>query len=101
MKLIPKVLLSSIGAPIFTLFSDLLAPATPAEKSLEQISKALLDHFEPKRSIITERFHFHKHDQTATETIPQYDTALRKLATHCKFQSNLEEALRDRGARHF
>ena len=73
------VLLSSIGAPIYTLLSDLLAPATPGEKSLEAISKALLDHFEPKRSIITERFHFHKRDQTATESILQYDAALRSL----------------------
>ena len=97
------VLLSSIGAPIYTLLSDLLAPATPGEKSLEAISKALLDHFEPKRSIITERFHFHKRDQTATESIAQYDAALRKLATHCEFKGNLEETLRDRfvcGLRH-
>ena len=97
------VLLSSIGAPIYTLLSDLLVPATPGEKSLEAISKALLDHFEPKRSIITERFHFHKRDQTATESIAQYDAALRKLATHCEFKGNLEETLRDRfvcGLRH-
>ena len=73
------VLLSSIGAPIYTLLSDLLAPATPGEKTLEQISKALLDHFEPKRSIIMERFHFHKHDQTATETISQHDAALQLI----------------------
>jgi len=47
------VLLTSIGALIYTLLSDLLAPSTPGEQSLEAISKALLDHFEPKHSIIT------------------------------------------------
>ena len=90
------VLLSSIGAPICTLLSDLLAPATPGEKSLEAVSKALLDHFDPKCSIITERFHFHKRDQTTTESIAQYDAALRKFATHCEFKGTLEEALCDR-----
>ena len=61
------VLLSSIDAPIYILLSDLLAPATPGEKSLDAISKALLDHFEPQRSIITKRFHFCKHDQIVSE----------------------------------
>jgi len=72
------VLLSSIGALIYPLLSDLLAPATPGEKALKQISTALLDRFEPKCSIITKRFHFHKRDQIATETVSQYDAALRK-----------------------
>jgi len=39
------VLLTSTGAPIYTLLSHPLAPATPNEKTLEQISIVLLDHF--------------------------------------------------------
>ena len=90
------VLLSSIGAPIYALLSDLLAPDPPADKSFEAISTALRNHFEPKRSVITERFHFHKRDQAADETIADFDAALRKLAVHCEFGNHLQETLRDR-----
>ena len=97
------ILLSSIGAPIYALLSDLLAPASPGDKSLDDISAALRTHFEPKRSVITERFHFHKRDQAAGESIADFDAALRKLAVHCQFGDNLQETLRDRfvcGLRH-
>ena len=54
------VLLSSIGTLIYALLSDLLAPDLPADKSFKAISARLQDHFKPKCSVITKRFHFHK-----------------------------------------
>ena len=56
----------------------------------------LRNHYEPKKAIITERFHFHKCNQAAGETIAEFDVALRKLATHCLFWGTLEDTLRDR-----
>ena len=97
------VLLSSIGAPTYSLLSDLVAPHLPSTKSFDEISEALRNHYEPKRAIIAERFHFHKRDQAAGETIAEFDAALRKLATHCLFGGALEDTLRDRfvcGLRH-
>ena len=97
------VLLSSIGASTYAVLSDLLAPAKPAAKTFDEISTALSNHFEPKRSVITERFHFHKRDQAAGETISDFDATLRKLAIHCQFGDVLQETLRDRfvcGLRH-
>ena len=79
------ILLSSIGANTYALLSDLSAPATPKEKSFDEISKILKDHFEPIRSVIVERFHFHKWEQAVGETMAEYDAALRKLAVHCEF----------------
>ena len=76
------ILLSCIGAPTYSLLSDLLAPSTPSSKSLDEISEALSKHFEPKRVIIAQRFHFHKRDQLEGESISDYDAKLRKLATH-------------------
>ena len=90
------ILLSSIGSATYTLLSDLLAPATPGTKSLEVITTTLRKHYEPKRAVIAERFHFHKRDQAVGESIMEYDAALRKLAIHCTFGTYLEEALRDR-----
>ena len=97
------VLLSVIGAPTYSLLSDLLAPAAPGSKSLREISDTLRRHFEPKRVVIAKRFHFHKRNQAAGESIADYDTSLRKLASQCSFGDSLEEALRDRfvcGLRH-
>ena len=97
------ILLSSIGAPTYALLSDLLAPTSPGDKSFDEITAALRNHFEPKRSVITERFHFHKREQGVDETIAEFDAALRKLAVHCQFGETLETSLRDRfvcGLRH-
>ena len=53
-------LLSSIGAPTYSLLRELLAPQLPSTKTFDDISTALKGHDEPKRAIIAERFHFHK-----------------------------------------
>ena len=97
------ILLSSIGSSTYTTLSDLLAPETPGTKTYVEISTKLKDHFLPKRSTIAERFHFHKRDQAAGESVAEYDAALRKLAVNCKFGTNLQDTLRDRfvcGLRH-
>ena len=97
------LLLSVIGDQTYTLVCDLFAPDTPSSKSLEEITAALRNHYEPTQVVIAERFHFHKRDQAAGETIVEFDAALRKLAAHCEFGATLEDALRDRfvcGLRH-
>ena len=97
------ILLSCIGAPTYLLLSDLLAPSAPSSKSLQEISDSQSKHFEPKRVIIVQQFHFHKRNQLEGESMADYDAKLRKLATHCDFGNHLEEALRDRsmcGLRH-
>ena len=90
------ILLSSIGASTYSLLGDLLAPETPSVKSLAEISAALRKHFEPKRAVITERYHFYKHDRSVGENITDFNAVLRNLATHCNFGVHVEEALRDR-----
>ena len=47
-------------ASTYAVLSDLLALDKSAAKTFDEISTALSNHFEPKRSVITERFHFHK-----------------------------------------
>ena len=86
------ILLSAIGAPIYSLLSDLLSPDLPSSKSMDALISVLRGHFEPRRVVIAERFHFHKRDQLPGESICDFDAALRKLATHCRFGEALEEA---------
>ena len=97
------ILLSSIGPSTYSLLSDLTAPASPGSKTLQQIGDLLRGYYEPKRSVIAERFHFHKREQATGETIKDFDATLRRLATHCEFGATLEDTLRDRficGLRH-
>ena len=89
-------LLTAIGPTTYSLLSNLFAPAAPKDQSLADITTALTKHFEPTRSVIAERFHFHRRNQTPNELIVEYLAALRQAALHCKFGAFLDEALRDR-----
>ena len=90
------VLLSVIGGKTYALLGSLLAPEKPKDKTFEQLSDVLQKHFEPKPVVIVQRFHFHRRNQALGETVAEYVAELRRLATHCKFEGYLEEALRDR-----
>ena len=82
------------------MLSDLLAPATPGSKTYAEITYGL---FPATKSKIAERFHFHKRDQAAGETVAEFDAALRRLAVNCTFGDALQDTLRDRfvcGLRH-
>ena len=66
-------------------------------KSFTDIVTILRNHFEPKPSIIAERYHFHKRNQGAEESIAEYVAELRRLAAKCSFPRDyLDETLRDR-----
>ena len=90
------VFLSVVGCTTYRLLRNLLAPASPKDKSFKEIVDTLKAHFEPKPLVIAERFHFHRRNQNSGESVAMYVAELRRLATHCAFEAYLEEALRDR-----
>ena len=90
------VLLSVIGGKTYALLRNLLSPTDPKTKSFDEIVAALKEHYEPKPLVIAERFHFHKRNQAAGESVAEFVAELRRLARHCEFKTFLEEALRDR-----
>lgn len=90
------IFLHAIGATVYSTLRDLLAPANPVTVSFADISATLKSHYEPKSLVIVERFHFHKREQAAGETIAEYIAELRRLAAKCAFAGHLDEALRDR-----
>ncbi|XP_062586305.1 uncharacterized protein LOC134247923 [Saccostrea cucullata] len=61
-----------------------------------ELIQKLTAHLSPKPSEITERFRFHKRDQTAGESVTVYMAELRRLAIHCNFEDSLSKTLRDR-----
>ena len=89
------VLLTSIGPETYETLKNLLAPASLATKTLEELSTALKDHYAPTPSVIAERFYFHRRRQEAGESVSEFSATLRKLAIHCKYGEHLNEALRD------
>ena len=88
--------LSVVGPSVYSTLWDLFAPNSLKDQSLGDIYEKLQGHFEPTRTSIVERYHFHKPDQAAGETVTEYEAALQNLATHCEFEGYLEQALRDR-----
>ena len=80
---------------MYALLNDLVVSHQPGIKSFKEISNVWWAHFEPNRSVIAERFHFHKHNQAPRKSITELDKALHKLVTRCQFGTNLTEALTD------
>ncbi|XP_022777528.1 uncharacterized protein LOC111318945 [Stylophora pistillata] len=89
-------LLSLIGSKTYTLLRDPLTPDKPATKSFQEIVTTLQQHFNLKPLEIAERFRFYKRIQREEETLLTYVADLKKLATHCSFGANLNEALRNK-----
>ena len=90
------IFLNIVGATTYSLLGNLLAPANPKDKSLVEIKTVLLDHFEPKRNVVAERFRFHKRCQNHGESVAEFVAEVRRLAARCSFGNYLDEALRDR-----
>ncbi len=64
---------------------------------LDALNVVLKGHYEPKKVVVAERFHFHRRSQAPGESIADYVAELRRMTAHCAFRAEfLEEALRDR-----
>ena len=81
---------------MYDLLCNLLSLTDPKDKSFEELVETEKEHFKLKALVIAERFHFHKRNQAAGETVAQFVAKLRRLARHCEFKTFLDEALRDR-----
>ena len=90
------VFLSVIEGRTYTLLRGLLSPDKPQEKSFNELAAELKTHFEPRKVVIAERFHFHRRSQELGETIAEYMAQLRRLSIDCAFGAYLNDALRDR-----
>ena len=84
--------LSVVGGTTYGLLHNLLAPASPKDKSFKEIVDTLKAHFEPKPLMIAERFHFHRRNQNSGESVAMYVAELQRLATHCAYEAYLEVA---------
>lgn len=90
------VLLSVIGGKTYTLLRDLTNPTIPGEETYDNLIKHLKDYFNPTPLQIAERFRFHKRDQHESESVREFNAAIRKLSEYCEFGAALTDSLRDR-----
>ena len=84
------------GFTNYALLRDLLIPAKPSDKSLDDLFETLKKHFDPTSSVLGKRFNFYCCSQGNSEGIAEYVAELKCLATHCSFEAYVDEALRDR-----
>ena len=91
------VFLNTLTPKQFTLLANLVAPDTPDSKTFDQIVDILTTHFEPKTSVISERYSFHCQNQELHESIAEFVASLKKLIVQCKYDPAFQSIiLRDR-----
>ena len=87
------VLLSCIGPKTYSILKNLTAPDLPSSKSLVDLKTAFKSHFDPKSSLIIQRFHFHRTTQHSGETIADFIADLCRMAINCEFSGSMDDAL--------
>lgn len=90
------ILLSVIGADSYKLLRNLVVPATPADKSLDELVEVMKEHQNPTPSAIVQRYKFNSRNQMPKEGVADFVAELRQIAKHCDYQDKLDEMLRDR-----
>ena len=82
-------LLTVIWETVYKIVRNLVAPASPKQKTYTELKDALSAHFSPKPLFIAERYRFHKREQLPRESIATYVAELSRFARHCNFGTNL------------
>ena len=71
------VLLTVIGPKVYGVLKSLLSPTAPKDKSLKDLVDVLKSHYDPKPSVIAERFRFYQRSQKETESVAEFAADLR------------------------
>lgn len=87
-------LLMFIGQKCYDVLRDLCQPSKPAEKSYKELVDLMKNHLQPKPSVMSERYKFHKLTQSNGQSISDFVLSLNRAATHCEFE-NRDVSLRD------
>ncbi len=80
-----SILLSAVGPATYKLLRSLVDSGDLASKSYEELVEVLKTHFDPKPSIIVQRYKFNSRARAQGESIAVYVAALRALAEHCSY----------------
>ena len=90
------ILLSACGTSTYKLLKTLVAPAELTAKSFAELVELAKEHYTPKPSVIMCRFKFNTCFRQGGESVTQFVTRLRDLASQCEYGDSAKEMIRDR-----
>ena len=64
---------------------------TPADIEFTCLIEEVRKHFNPKPSVIVERFQFHSRVRQSGESVSTYVAELRRRSQHCEFGASLDD----------
>lgn len=88
-------LLATLGLSVVGTLMSLVSPEQPEDKTLEELIIILKNHYKPAPKALAERYRFMSRKQKQGESATQFLAELRRLATNCKFDIDLNIRLRD------
>ncbi|XP_050527489.1 uncharacterized protein LOC126897721 [Daktulosphaira vitifoliae] len=89
-------LIAYIGPETYNHLKVACLPDEPGDKVYDELITILEGIFSPRRLVVSERFKFNQRVQRAGESIQEFIDSLKNLAKSCKFDTFLDDALRDR-----
>ena len=91
-----SILLSACGPATFRRICSLLTPAQLEVITYDDLVREVTSFYDPKPSLIMQRYQFNSRVRASGESIASYVAALRKLTEHCSYGDAMEEMIRDR-----
>ena len=91
-----SIFISVAGPSPYKLLRNLLAPVRPADKTFEELTAMLAEHYNPRPSEVMQRFRFNSRSRKTGESVSAYVAELRRIAEFCNFGTTLEKVIRDR-----
>ncbi len=85
-----------VGPAAYKLLRSLLAPIKPDERTFEQLTEILANHYSPPPSEVIQRYRFNSRTRAVGESVAAYVVELRRLAEFCNYGGSLNKMLRDR-----
>ncbi|XP_043243629.1 uncharacterized protein K02A2.6-like isoform X2 [Amphibalanus amphitrite] len=90
------ILLSSMGARTYGTVRSLLSPKKTNEVTYVMIVETLSKQFCPPTSVTVARYRFFSCCRVQSESVQEFVARLRQLSRDCKFESFLDQMIRDR-----
>ncbi|CAI6356579.1 unnamed protein product [Macrosiphum euphorbiae] len=81
---------------MYAVLKNLMLPGEIKTQKFETVISKLKDYYCPKQLVISERYKFNSRKQKEGESVNDFIIELRRLASSCKFDAFLDQALRDR-----
>ena len=91
-----NVLITLLPSVVVEKLINLCEPEGFEKKNIEELLALIQNFYNPRKNVILERFEFNKNKQEVNEPLKDFIMKLKKSATNCKFETFLDDMLRDR-----